>query len=177
MAQASHRRPPMMGRDDLPSGGPDQSDMSPLCRSGLAYVSASFLPPGPSRFSLRQDASRRSSKVHLAPKARLLAVPSLAPRRLHRRRSRSAWTPATAQNWPEPARLDSKSQPPNEAQSTADTSTRRTPRAARNCGRPERPSSVAYPHSASGPYPGGCSTCEASPVAGDWGGPSISMLP
>jgi hypothetical protein len=27
------------------------------------------------------------------------------------------------------------------------------------------PSSIAYPRSACGPYPGGCSTCQASPVA------------
>jgi hypothetical protein len=39
------------------------------------------------------------------------------------------------------------------------------------------PSSIGYPRSASGPYPGGCSTCQASPVAGDSGGPSISTLP
>jgi hypothetical protein len=42
---------------------------------------------------------------------------------------------------------------------------------------PSRLSSIAYPYSASGPYPGGCSTCQASLVAGDWGGPSISLLP
>jgi hypothetical protein len=47
---------------------------------------------------------------------------SLASRGLRRRRSCSARTPATAQNWPEHARLDSKSQPPNEAQSTASNS-------------------------------------------------------
>jgi hypothetical protein len=43
--------------------------------------------------------------------------------------------------------------------------------------RPSRPSSIGYPRSASGPYPGGCSTCRASLVAGDWGGASTSMLP
>jgi Isochorismatase family len=31
--------------------------------------------------------------------------------------------------------------------------------------RPSGPSSIAYPRSASGPYPGGCSTCQASPGA------------
>lgn len=35
--------PPIMGRDDLPSGGPGQSDTSPLCRSGLA-LGVSRLP-------------------------------------------------------------------------------------------------------------------------------------
>jgi hypothetical protein len=40
-----------------------------------------------------------------------------------------------------------------------------------------RLSSIAYPRSASGPYLGGCSTCQASLVAADCGGPSISLLP
>jgi hypothetical protein len=39
------------------------------------------------------------------------------------------------------------------------------------------PSSITYRASGSGPYAGGCSTCQASLVAGGCGGPSMSMLP
>jgi hypothetical protein len=83
--------------------------------------------------------------------------------------------------------LISKPQP-NQAQSTADTPTRRhhggslRPLSMRGRGyetwsRPSGPSSIVYPRSASGPYPGGCSACRASPVTGGWSGASISLLP